>query len=357
MKRFDQLTTRGQVRRLRRLAAEALSAFGLPDARFELIQHWENSTFRVNIREEQQAGSITDRVVPGRYLLRLHRPDEISLAYIESEMAWLEALARDTDLCVPTPVRSPDGRLALEYANADFPELDGDPEGRRVCSLLRWVPGRLLKGKARRLVHMQRLGGLMAQLHQHAATWSPPFELNVNRWDGPTLMGRHKALGIEPDVWDELPAKESDLFAACEERLTSALDKLGQGPDVFGLIHADLHFNNVLYAGGEARPIDFNDCGHGHFVLDAACALLGFDPPDGEQPWRAAFAEGYEQHRPLPPQTMELLDLFLAARQVTLMLWCYSCARHREAFREMLPRWRASLLPDLTARLNCQSAQ
>lgn len=327
------------------------------EAHFELIQHWENSTFRVDHPDERAAYCLTDRSVPGRYLLRLHRPDEFSLAYIESEMAWLEALARDTDLCVPTPVRVPDGRLALEYANAEFPELGGKPEGRRVCSLLRWVPGRLLKGEARRRVHMRRLGGLMAQLHQHADAWSPPFELNVNRWDGPTLMGRREALGIEPDVWDELPTDEFDLFAACEERLTSAMQDLGQGPEVFGLILADLHFNNVLFAGGEARPIDFNDCGHGHFVLDIANALLGFDPPGGEQPWRTVFAEGYQQHRPLPPQTMDHLDLFLAARQVTLMLWCYSCARHREAFRQRIPRWRASLIPELTARMKGHSAR
>ena len=351
MKRFEELTTVGQARRLRRLAADALAQFGLPGAQFALIQHWENTTYRVDHGPERRPHTLGDPYVPGRYLLRLHRPDEVSQAFIASEAAWLEALARDTDICVPAPVHAPEHGAALVYPNDCFPGLGGSPHGHRVCSLLRWVPGRILKKKGRRRDHLRKLGGLMARLHQHATDWSPPSALRVNRWDGPTLMGRRCELGLDPDVWNDLPTEISDLFLRCEERLAGPMQRFETQPDTWGLIHADLHFNNVLFAGDDIRPIDFNDCGHGPFVLDIACALLHFDPPGPDRPWQDAFVSGYTQVRPLPPGTREHLDLFLAARQITLLLWCQTCARHRAAFREALPRWRESMLPDIRSRL------
>lgn len=53
----------------------------------------------------------------------------------------------------------------------------------------------------------------------------------------------------------------------------AAMDMLGERSATFGLIHADLHLDNVLFAGGEARPIDFDDCGLGHWLYDIAVTL------------------------------------------------------------------------------------
>ena len=44
-------------------------------------------------------------------------------------------------------------------------------------------------------------------------------------------------------------------------------------PGTFGLIHADLHLDNTLFADGEARLIDFDDCGFGYRIYDVAVAL------------------------------------------------------------------------------------
>ena len=51
------------------------------------------------------------------------------------------------------------------------------------------------------------------------------------------------------------------------------MQRLGQGPNVFGLIHADAHLDNVLFDGQQARLIDFDDCGFGYRIYDVAVAL------------------------------------------------------------------------------------
>ena len=44
---------------MRRLAREALAAYGLPDARLRLLQHFHNTTYRVDAAGERYALRIT----------------------------------------------------------------------------------------------------------------------------------------------------------------------------------------------------------------------------------------------------------------------------------------------------------
>jgi Ser/Thr protein kinase RdoA (MazF antagonist) len=46
----------------------------------------------------------------------------------------------------------------------------------RVCSVLRWMDGRVHTA-APRPVHLRRLGSVMARLHNHAGQWRLPFGL------------------------------------------------------------------------------------------------------------------------------------------------------------------------------------
>jgi Ser/Thr protein kinase RdoA (MazF antagonist) len=119
MLEFDRLTGPGKLRRLRRLAVRALGAYGLGDARLTHLRHapW-STTFRVDVTAP-----------PGRYVLRIHAPETAGAAEARSELLWLAALRRDTDLGVPALVVTA--------------EADGVP-GPRHCVLFRWLEGRFL---------------------------------------------------------------------------------------------------------------------------------------------------------------------------------------------------------------------
>ena len=82
---WDSLSRQAQLVRLRRLACTALGVFGIEGARMTLLRHQDNTTFRV------QTGG-------GAYVLRINRPQVHTAQTIESEMAWLSALRRETDL-------------------------------------------------------------------------------------------------------------------------------------------------------------------------------------------------------------------------------------------------------------------
>src|ERR1044072_8863088 len=125
-KPFDSLSHRGQVARLKRLAEMALRDFGIAEARLRPRTHMENTTFKV---ETAQGGP---------YVMRIHRSTGVdghprrTEEQIGSEMGWLAAIRRDTDLVVPEPVRTRDGALLT------ITEVEGVPD-LRICVLFHWV--------------------------------------------------------------------------------------------------------------------------------------------------------------------------------------------------------------------------
>lgn len=156
---------RAHIVRLRQVALAALDRYALVDGRLRFVAHEENTTFRHD-------------GVAGRHLVRVHRPqrhgrDVNSSAAIRSEMSWLRAIRAQTDLSVPEVLTAADGATTVEASAA----------GRtRVCSVLRWMDGRMLEGSARP-VHLRRLGEAMARLHHQADGWTPPSDCVRIRWD------------------------------------------------------------------------------------------------------------------------------------------------------------------------------
>jgi Ser/Thr protein kinase RdoA (MazF antagonist) len=307
---------------MRRVAVRALDAYPLADPELRFIAHGENTTFRVD---------ATGAAGRDRFLLRVHRlerhgRDVDTAAAVGSELDWLAALRVDTDLAVPEPFRTIDGNLTTTATSKDVRRP-------RVCSVLRWMDGRV-HSAAPRPVHIRRLGSVMARLHDHAGRWRPPPGFERIRWDWETFFGDTMVYGglNAADVWDLLPDDLRRRFDRVASRMRHVTAQLGNAADSVGLIHADLHLDNALFWHDEARVIDFDDCGLGYWVYDMAVALWELrDRPDYEQ-FRDALIEGYAQHRP-PPGGLAYLDDFIATRDVAFALWFTGTAQANPAFR------------------------
>jgi Ser/Thr protein kinase RdoA (MazF antagonist) len=206
MRPFDQLTSRGQAVRLRQLAASLLPAYGLGGGRLTLINREFNTTFRVDLPTR---AADHPPYVAGRYLLRIHQRDHHDprldrQQVIESELAWLAALRADTTISVPEPVLTNSGTVVLTT------EISG--VGARFCSLLRWLDGRIQFAHAVPR-HLYLVGALMAQLHNHAASWRLPLGFARVRWDWHAFFGGYAIHRRVPD--EQIHAL--DLFIAARE--------------------------------------------------------------------------------------------------------------------------------------------
>ncbi|HET6261194.1 MAG TPA: phosphotransferase, partial [Chloroflexia bacterium] len=258
---FERLHRRTQIKRLRHLAEVALAAYDLPAVSVTLLVHLFNTTFRVDTATGQ------------RYVLRIHRAGTPTVESVGAELAWLTALRRDTTLEVPAPVPTRAGPLLTLAAAPGVPRP-------HICVLFRWLPGRLLRhGLTPR--HMERTGELMARLQNHASQWGSPPGFARGRVDYPIEAARWMPDPFAPDiiaythtlVARTLSAAEAERVTASLERVRAVEQALGKGPDTFGLIHADLHYGNLLFAHNTVRAIDFDDCGFGRLLYDPAVML------------------------------------------------------------------------------------
>jgi hypothetical protein len=72
-------------------------------------------------------------------------------------------------------------------------------------------------------------------------------------------------------------AARMDLFGQTAELVRERLAHYGTGPDRFGLAHCDLRLSNLLLHHGALKVIDFDDCGFGWYMYDAAASLSFYE--------------------------------------------------------------------------------
>jgi Ser/Thr protein kinase RdoA (MazF antagonist) len=305
-----------------------LDRYGTEDASLQFIQYGENAIYRVDASGASERDNLV--YLPNHYALRIHAMSDIDA--VESELIWLEALKREVGLPVPAPICTMEGKLLTTVTTP------GIPRG-RVVSMLRWLDGQKIQ-KGLRPAHLFALGQVVAQMHTFSAGWQPPANFTRPTWDWDAQLGGSLFEHSREALVASMPAQFQEPFEATSRQARQAMEALGKGPDAFGLIHADLYPENVLFRTGRAYPIDFEDCGYGYWMWDIAVALCTWAWDSNWERMRDAFQQGYAQYRTLPGDQWALLDLFVATQFATMVLWASEFLKHdplREA--EYVP-WR-----------------
>lgn len=318
MKPFSDLTRRSRLYRLRELAKEALKAYEVDDARLNFIQYFENIIYRVDTPDLANQSSEANPYLPNRFLLRIHAMGDMKA--IGSELTWLAALSQEAGLSVPAPVPTLDGKLLTTIVTP------GIPKGRAV-SLMRWLDGRrILNGL--RPKHLTALGKAVAQMHTFSAGWLPPRGFTRPNWDWEAQLGGSMFEHPLEELVESMPAKFQEPFQIISREAKQVMVALGKDSNAYGLIHADLYPENVLYKAGKAYPIDFEDCGYGYWMWDIAVALCQWAWGNDWERMRDAFRIGYAQIWSLPETHWGQLDLFVATQFATMLLWASAFLKH-----------------------------
>ncbi len=324
-----------------RLAEEALGRYGLRGARLEPLSQRFVQVFRVVSEQGHFSLRLYDLPRPhddtaGSEVARRTGAGLRSPEVLRSQLLWLSHLGRETDLSVPHPVPANDGSLlgslstdeltprgtSLRWASRrrDAEELRGDlggtPTMYRNFVLLRWVPGKHKEGKDLKPEYLSLAGSYAARLHRHAEGSEIAEGVTFPRWDwewpfGETanLWGKDAAFYSDSDM---------DGFRAAAWRVREDLQRLGEGREVFGVIHRDLKLENLLFDGARVGAVDFDLSGLGYYLFDlwtVRNSLRTHHADRLETLW-AAFLSGYERERPLPEDLQRYLTTFEVMQKV-----------------------------------------
>ncbi len=274
---------------------QVLNSYNLSAYSAEFLRANENIVFGVT---EKESGN--------RYALRLHDSKNGAFsqlrrdaASITSELLWLEALAKETDVIAPQPVRTIDGELTVEIL---LDSSDGCING----SLLRWVDGSNFDKAVPNAAWLVReIGRTLARLEEHGRSWNKPEGFTRPTYDRRYLEESLRVIsdGIPLNVLNEA---DYDIISRTAQHVASVMDELGAGSEVWGLGHFDLGSSNCLVFGEAIRPIDFSLCGFGHYLFDLATAM-------GDLPvaHRGPCLAGYREATGMPNGYVPLLDVFL----------------------------------------------
>ena len=311
MRPFQDLSRRGRLYQLRKLANTVLEYYKLQTARLSFIQYSENIIYRVDLPGRKTPASKTDPYLSNRYLLRIHAVDDVD--NIASELTWLAALSQEAGMPVPAPVRTLDGKLLTRVTTP------GIPKG-RVVSVMRWLDGRRYR-VGLRPKHLSAMGQIVAQMHTFSASWQPPSGFKRPHWNWDSQLGGSMFRHPMEQVVASIPSNFQQPFQVISDEAKQVMESFGDGPGAYGLIHADLYPENVLFKDGKAFPIDFEDCGFGFWMWDIAVALCEWAWGKDWEMMRDAFRQGYSRVRMLPERQWAQLDLFVATQFATMVIW------------------------------------
>jgi Ser/Thr protein kinase RdoA (MazF antagonist) len=318
---FADLSTRAQVARLRVTALEALRSYPINVASLKLLNHGFNTTFRVDTTDGR------------KFALRLNVNSRRSPEQIRAEMAWLDALSRDTDLHLPTPQKTTNDGLMLEVYSPDL-------ERNLFAALFSWLPGKNL-GDDATPAQMREVGRAAAILHRHALHWRLPKGTSLasherllidtpNNFDADVPHLNHEARVVVSTVFDKTSHVLRDLFARDTPRV----------------LHADLHNWNLKWARGKLYVFDFDDSCIGVPLLDLAIAAYYQRPDDSLE---TAMLEGYQSVASLPEFSSAEYEAVVAGRNLLLLNDLVTNTNAK--LRALLPQYAANSIKKLRAYL------
>ena len=304
---FVQASYLAQVGRLRELAIKALRVFPIRPQSVTLINHGENATFKVFAADGRH------------YVLRIHRNDYHSRAGIEEELSWIESLAKWRQLAVPTPLRSRQGKL-LERVQS--PSMNED----RFCCLFNWIEGRFIE-KSLSAQKLYQLGKLMAGLQKSAIK----RKTSRRYWTADGLLGDHPKLGSLTHVSGMKESQRLILDRLRKETFRRLRFYETSFPERQGLIHADLHFGNLIWQKRHFAAIDFDDCGYGFYAYDVVIPLMGVRHLLRDQrksklyhAYKESLLEGYTTQMPWDEHDARILPHLGLARRLAMLGWLQS---------------------------------
>ena len=289
----------------------------------EAIKHWDVEVKSINLHLQSENTVFKVEGLDGNtYALRIHRKGYHDLEELNSEHVWTSSLS-NAGLLVPEAVVTRSGEAYTSVSFLNSSEY-------RYVGLVKWIEGTILNDLILDLEEKdvsdlyESLGKVVAKFHKATIAWEEPKDFKRHSFDTDGFLGSKPFWGR---FWEAQNAttSEREKLSVIRNNITKILSKLPRDINSFGMIHADLHSQNVLIQGKSLSVIDFDDSGFGWYGFDLAVAIwdrLDFTATGCHFDIAyKSLIRGYLEERPNAKDIIETIPTFLLMRTLMLIRW------------------------------------
>lgn len=283
--------------------------FGINDAEIKWLSYTHNAVFDVQLEDNH-------------WIFHLYGSNNIFYERLIALAHWLKDLQAATGLQVASP-ESYNGKLQIAKFSIEGTEIP--------AALYSHYAGDEKDADTVDEAAMRLIGEFMAKMHAYKGKES--YENTIFPtldYDG--LFSENHIYHPGTEAMKVFTDEQHSVMNTVAEKVKLAMDKLGTSDSEFGLIHGDLLLKNILFHEGEVRALDFEYCGWGYYLYDFTPILWQLKPQDRYPELEQALWGGYTSVRPLNTRHRDLLETFIAARQVASMRWV-AANRHNPAYQ------------------------
>ena len=237
-----------------------------------------------------------------KWACRVWRSNFRSEEEISYETKYLEFLnAKELSVSEAHPTR--DGLLYVSL-NAI--------EGKRFCSLFRWVEGEAF-GKKPDNERSYTLGQTIGKMHNLSLDFNAKPIRNV---DSVNKM-KHELCFLERMLFHR--EGEYNWYKKAINLIENEINKLSSKIP-FGPCHGDFHLYNAFFNKNEVTLLDFDNCGFDYFIADLNSFLWANDYVDvKDKSINENFLSGYKSIRLINEIELSLMPLFYAAKEIRFL--------------------------------------
>lgn len=294
------------------IAKNAIKQYSLQSPKLKFLKHLENTTFKLSTEQ-------------GDFLLRVYCGLNNTTQDIESEAKIIEYLSNCSQYSYQKPIRNNSNKFVSigEYGGISKP-----------VSILSWIDSPIVGDNINDLNLFEQLGKLLAEIHNKLSDWQKPVDFHRPMLDADNVIGKNGAFGYANSAYKYFDRETLGLFESVYKRLVDFEAVAGQEKNIFGIIHGDLHLNNVILHQNSLIPIDFDDSGYGYYIYDLAVILANYSEMTEYSQIKANLFQGYTTIIKISDEIEDKLSLFLAARYICLALFLAGKSEQESSFKQ-----------------------
>ena len=310
MSEYEEMSQEEQISLLEEFAHDVLVQYGISANNLTCINHGFNTTFKLL----STAGKS--------YAMRINTNSKKWPEHVWAEVQWMQKIAKEGLVQVPVPVANLQG----EFFSNHYFFYEG---GNLNILLTNWIDGAVVEENPSE-GQLFQLGKSMALLHESGKTWVAQGYANFKKIDIPLMVERDNLFEevdhqISEELYELLRGVNLDASKVFESLRERSLPQL---------IHADLHFGNVIADNDSISILDFDDAGMGYPLQDLANTIFYLrENFDKEQ----HLIAGYESVAPFPEYEAIELEALIASRALTLLNYLFETTTAED--KALIPRY------------------